>query len=498
MNGTYEVTQYDAGLTTYQIRCTDGVRYGVRSLRVMWNLSPPSLLFVPADSSGWQGDTMRLFWRSTLHPCTASGGDAGDGWAGSKVTNGEQFVPLLRTGAIRYTMTCGSGSTQVTQTAEVSSRAPIAELTPASNNMRVNNEVLVMQSAAGATCTRSGGAPGDGWAAVTGSYPLRLTSAVPGTFHYVLTCHGGPNGSPTSAEASMDLTFTNDPPVATLSASPSIATVIPPGPLGGDLTPYFVGLSWTSNVAPCQLTYDGPGDEDGNVNPGRFDLSASGSWNAIGTVVGAYVFRVTCTRDGITSTATTTAQFVPPAPAVAVYLQTATPVANEPFQLGWSATTSPCVASGGAAGDGWAGAMAGTSGGKSVTLTAQGTYVYGVSCGVAPDIASGSVSVTIGAPAVAFEPHDAEALVGRGVILRWVSTVGPCTQTGEWANTATHPAISGNVVISSSPGTRTYGIRCGTTTVVEASTQVAYLPQPTVDITASVASINVNQPVTLS
>jgi hypothetical protein len=45
---------------------------------------------------------------------------------------------------------------------------------------------------------------------------------------------------------------------------------------------------------------------------------------------------------------------------------------------------------------------------------------------------------------------------------------------------------------------RTYTLRCGRSEFIEASTQITWLPSPTVDISASAATPSVNQPVTLS
>lgn len=500
-SGTYEVTQYDAGLTTYTIRCTDGVRFAIRSVRVMWNLSQPSLLLSPSDSSGWLGTSIRMFWRATAMPCTASGGLAGDGWAGAKAGTGTLDLPLLQAGVARYTMICGTGPRAASQTVEVGAAAPIAMLTPATDNMRVNSQVQVMQSAGGASCTRTGGAPGDGWTEVTGSYPLRLTSAVAGTYRYTLTCYGGPNGSPAPAEATMDLTFTNDAPMATLSASPAVGVVFPAGPVA-DLTgasPYHVGLSWTSNVAPCQLTYDGPGAEDGNVNP-AMDLPASGSWNAVGTVIGTYVFRVTCRSGNDEATATATAEFIPQPPRVQMYVDpTIARARDQPFTIHWAASISPCVASGGSPGDGWASPATATNHTPSITVTTPGTYEYRMTCGTAPDTVSSSITITVAPSMVVFEPHPAQVLTTHGVVLRWNGTVGNCVLTGDWSSTiGAYFASGSNVAYSSTPGTRTYGVRCGLSNFVEATTQVTYLPVPTVDITASVPSTTVSQPVTLS
>jgi hypothetical protein len=121
-----------------------------------------------------------------------------------------------------------------------------------------------------------------------------------------------------------------------------------------------------------------------------------------------------------------------------------------------------------------------------------------MTCGTAPGVVSGTVAVTLPEAAVSFDPHPTETYVGRGVVLRWTGTVGPCTLSGDWSSPTTFPANGGNVVIGDGVGTRTYGVRCGTSSIVEATTQVTFVPLPVVDITASSPRVAVNTPVTLS
>jgi lysyl endopeptidase len=498
VNGTYEVIQYTPGLTTYTIRCTDGTRFAIRSIRVTWNESSPQVVLSPADTSGWQGNTMRMYWRSTVVPCTASGGVAGDGWAGAKTATGSLDVPMLQSGDTTYTLNCGSGTRTATQTVQVRAFAPVATLTPTTNNIRVNSHVLVMQQAGGTSCTRTGGAPGDGWTDVTGGYSLRLTSAVAGTFHYTLTCSGGPNGSVAPAVATMDLTFTNDAPAATLTPSRLTAEIHPAGPIA-DITgpsPYSIAFTWISNVEPCQLTYDGPGTADGAVNP-SVDFPAGGTLSSFQTIAGTYEYRITCTNGSDTATATTTVQFNPAPPRTTLRLITEHVASNEPFVLAWNSNTGPCVATGGAPGDGWEGPKS-SSNHTTITLTAPGSYLYAMTCGSAPDAAAAEVTVQIEPPAVSFLPHAPQMLSGSGIALGWDSSIGPCVQTGDWASTFTRAAYDGNVAIYYGTGVRTYGIRCGTTSFVEATTEVNWIPHPSVNITADVSYTYVNQPVTLS
>jgi hypothetical protein len=494
-SGTFQVSRQTPGISNYTLRCGDGTRFGARTVSVSWYEEPPSLSLSIPGGNHYVGDVVRIDWAANVSACVASGGAAGDGWAGARARTGSVDVTLTQQGASQFTLTCGTGSRQISRTVGVDARLPLASLRAIANNLRIGNDVVLLVTADG-TCVRTGGVPGDGWTTSTSTLPFRTTASTAGTYRFTLTCGGGS----TSSSSSVDVVFTNAPPTATLTSDKAVATAVPAGPIG-DITgdsPFTIKLTWDSNIAPCVLSYDGPGSEDGFVGSSTMNQPAAGTLTSAQNVPGTYIYRITCAHGADTSTATTTVEFQAQLPYVSIITATEFIAANEPVYVGWSTNASPCTASGGFAGDGWAGPRAGTSGSTNVTPTTPGTYTYTLSCGTAPDIATGSVSFTLGAPAVAFETHDARATVGTGVILRWHGTVGPCVQTDEWANAAERPANSGNVVVGNSTGVKTYGVRCGTTNVVEASTQVEYVARPTVDITASSTSVAVNQPVTLN
>lgn len=493
VNGSFEVTQYEAGITTYSIRCAAGAQFAISSVRVLWNLGPPSLLFSPGGSSGILGNNQRMFWRSTVLPCVATGGSAGDGWAGPKVATGSQDVPLLQPGDISYTLTCGSGPLAATQTYTVRSYAPIATLEPNTTTIRAGNEILVMQAAYGTSCTRTGGAPGDGWTAVDHSYPLRLRTSVPGTYRYTLTCHAGPHGSPAPAEAVMDLTFTNDTPAVSLTASQPSAEIS-----GGILlhTPQFaIRFAWIANVAACQLSYDGPGNNDGNAHPSK-DMPARGESEQFQFVPGTYVYRVECGSGAEAVSATATVDYLPNTPRVDVWRDsTLTLARDQSFYIYVDSNLQPCVKGGGSPGDGWAGS---TTTPQMISISTPGTFVYTATCGTSPNEVSDSLTVVIPPASLAFEPHPAEVLMNHGVELRWNGTVGNCVFTGDWSSTFPRFATGSAITSSNTPGIKTFGVRCGLSNFIEATTQINFLPVPTVNISANSTTAAVNQPVTLS
>ena len=267
-NGSLLIVQYDPSVATYTLRCSNGSSYAERSVQIAWVHGAP---FVELRRDGFQSldviaSGMRLEWRSNVRPCVATGGGIGDGWPGPKtpVTQGTQDIAFTEAGTITWSITCGSGTRTLTKshTQEI---VPVAvELRPPATNMRVNQPVpMIIPTVWGQSCTRTGGAPGDNWPGPQSLLNLtsNYTSAVPGTFTYTLTCTSGSH----TASDSVDLTFTNDTPVATLSASVASSHVLPPDPSTTFPHPNAVQFSWTSNMAPCRLGYDGPGVEDAEV-----------------------------------------------------------------------------------------------------------------------------------------------------------------------------------------------------------------------------------------
>jgi hypothetical protein len=291
----------------------------------------------------------------------------------------------------------------------------------------------------------------------------------------------------------MDLTFTNDPPAATLIASQPTAEV----GRWVDLPRYAIHFRWQSNVAPCQLTYDGPGENDGSVTS---QDAAAGDLPSYQFVPGTYVYRITCSNGNDVATATTTVDYLPPGPRVDVYIDDSIrPARDERFTIYWDTNQSPCVASGGNPGDGWAGPQTTSYGTPVVSAPTAGTHVYTMTCGTGADTVTSSDTLVIPPSAIAFEAHETETLMGRRVELKWQGTVGNCIPIGDWTSSLMPMRSSGSeYVYSDTPGMRTYTIRCGLSDFVEATTHVNYLPLPTVDLSASAVTATVNQPITLS
>jgi hypothetical protein len=266
-----------------------------------------------------------------------------------------------------------------------------------------------------------------------------------------------------------------------------------------DIPRYAIHFAWQSNVGPCQLSYDGPGDNDGPVHP-SMDAPAAYEWVSYQSTPGIYVYRITCRNGADEATATTTVEYLATPPRVEIYVDTTVPKSrDQTFTLNWSSNVPSCMASGGYPGDGWAGAQSDNSGFPYISIGTAGTWTYTMTCGSGAGAVTSSVDVVIPPPSLTFEPHVSQRLMSQGIELRWNGTVGNCVKTGDWAADPFPLFSSGSAITSSgTPGLKTFGIRCGLSNYIEATTQVEFLPVPVVQITASPLSALVNQPVTLS
>ncbi len=186
-DGSFDVTQFEPGYTNYTLRCTDGTRTAVRTLQIIWTHSAPALVFGAQNSTEFVGGNARLFWRSNVTPCVATGGRVGDGWAGTRPARGSVDIPLSQPGSFNYAMTCGTGSRTVSANTNVGAQSPVAQLQALSNNMRVNHLATLTQTAYGASCVRTGGVPGDGWEGATSNFPIQCN--VDGSRHLAIYAH---------------------------------------------------------------------------------------------------------------------------------------------------------------------------------------------------------------------------------------------------------------------------------------------------------------------
>jgi lysyl endopeptidase len=107
-SGSVKVSSLTGGHIEYVLSCQTVDRVGQAAVAVDWTYTQP-VAWVGADSPTVNvGDAIHLNWYSNIGPCTASGGQTGDGWAGAKDSSGIQTVPTSRAGTAVYTLTCGT------------------------------------------------------------------------------------------------------------------------------------------------------------------------------------------------------------------------------------------------------------------------------------------------------------------------------------------------------------------------------------------------------
>ncbi len=117
-SGSKAVSETAAGNYSYALKCS---AVGVSSsATVAVAVTVPSVTLSATAASITLGQPVTLNWSSqNATACVASGGESGDGWSGSKPTQGNINVTPQSAGTISYTLTCSSGPQSARATATV-------------------------------------------------------------------------------------------------------------------------------------------------------------------------------------------------------------------------------------------------------------------------------------------------------------------------------------------------------------------------------------------
>jgi hypothetical protein len=491
--GALPITNFTPGYVTYSLTCNIGNMQGHGSADVYWNFVAATTGLVGPAAPVMVGGTFSVSWSANVTPCVATGGVAGDGWAGSKAAYGIQNVLALHAGTTAYTLSCGSGARAAATTITVYVVPPHITLSANANQIRTGQNVTLQWSGGGASggqCVPSGGAATDIWTSssltvnVNGS--ATLTETTPGAYTYTLTC----SGDGQSATSSVSVVFVPDPPAISLIAvAPQqqvYSITAPAGPGSPDLL-------WSSNIDGCYLTAIGPNGARAVTLEGQFP---SGSAADVVYTPGQYTYTLQCgILTGALFASTTINWVATRAPGTLTASDTRW-VANSPYSLSWSSSTGPCIAAGGSGSDGWAGAKD-TAGKQTLSESAQGTYLFTLTCGSSQS----QVAVIVGAPGITLTASTNYLTQGNPTTLSWASTVSPCTYLDGSQGTAVTPvAVDPTGSATSIPpswGTYLYTVTCGSgAQVIQATTQVNV--QPVTLLTANPTSATVNAPITLT
>ena len=304
----------------------------------------PTVSLTAAPASLTLGASATLTWSSTnATACTASGN-----WTGSRGPSGTEANTPTAAGPASYTLTCtgagGSGSATATVTV-AAPPAPTVSLSAAPSSIIQGAATNLTWSSTNATaCTASGNWTGS--RGPSGTEANTPTAAGPAS--YTLTCTGaGGSGSATAAVT------VNAPSTVSISAASTTIT------LGSAST-----LTWTSaSTSTCTASGDWSGTR-----------ATSGSEAVTPTTTGLRNYTLTCTGAGGSATGTASVQ-VNPIPTVSLGANPATIIIGASSTLIWSSTNATSCNATGA----WTGSR-GTSGSETVTPTATGQSVYGLSC----------------------------------------------------------------------------------------------------------------------
>ena len=508
--GQQTLTASALGPFIYTLTCGTGNR--TSSAQVTVTVVAPSISTMYGDANQLRiGQPVNLQWTNGGN-CVASGGNSGDGWAGSVFSSQNGANGISRTvtettaGTYVYTVTCtGAGlSSKSSLTLTFTNAPPSVTLTPtpgspqvdtdpdstiASANLHLNFTANVRPCAI--DYTGPGNVKGSVYVS-NDSFPNGSaldSQGVAGAYLYTVTCGTGAN----QAKATSSVTYYTDHPAVTLNLNN-------PWPQG-----YGSPVTWSSNVFPCTGTGGTSGDGWGSAKGGP-----AGSQTVTESQLGSLTFGITCGSGSQVATAQAATTVI--TPTASITASAATLPINSVLDIQWTANFEPCSSIISPPGtQGW-GTILGMTGGFQTSEPVQGTYTYTVICAGAQ--ASTQVTFTGTAQTATLVASPSTAPVNSSVTLSWNSLIGSaCSAAGGsgtdgWSGSL---QFSGSrSVTSAAAKTVTYSVNCsypqgqGQT---QAQTQVMYTPvtstttsapTPGVTLSASASSQFVGDQVTLT
>jgi hypothetical protein len=487
-SGSVVLTSSTGGAVTYALNCLIGPQIGAGSVVVNWDFLPP-YVDLTGGSQGplTLGASTGTNWESNVQPCVASGGVAGDGWAGAQPTSGSFATTVTQLGLTQYTLTCGTGSNSATASVGVYGVEPYVTLVSRTPQVITGSSVDLnwFTYGTGAHCTQSGGSPNEGWANQAFG---PLSESVPGTYIYTITCTGGGQ----TATSSQTVVVTSGTPAISLTA-PVPQQQIETGAL--DLP--ALDLVWSSNIDDCVIDY--------TSNSGLSQaivLTEDGTTGAVTdseTSPGVITYTLECG----TLTASTTIDWVANAPPAVLSVSDMTWAAQVAYPLSWNSSAGPCSGSGGASGDGWAGPKTQT-GTQSVSESQPGTYMFTLTCGSGGAATTSNVAIQVPVPFIQMysSPGITPGTELPETIITWSATVGPCTYVdGSSANSVgiIVPPTGSATPSPSASGLYVFTLQCGAgaNTLYAATVAPVQANAPTT-LSVSVTSAAVDAPITIT
>jgi hypothetical protein len=227
------------------------------------------------------------------------------------------------------------------------------------NSTQVNTYPMTLEwSSNAASCTASGGVPGDGWTGtLAGSGTRQVSYSGEGEITYRLTCPLAGGGTISDA-----VTVAWTPPVPATYASVNKTAAWPTTP---------IELSWKSNYGPCSVAVLNGATLSANL-PSEGTLLVSS--DAPATVT----YRVTCGATGQSSYANALVSFMPP--VLQMVSSGAVRRPGEVYRLEWGSYADTCIPIGGSPGDDWSSIVRPGIGQARLDLTVKGTFDYTLRC----------------------------------------------------------------------------------------------------------------------
>ena len=166
-SGSVKVSSPAGGHVEYGLSCRTADHVGNATVGVDWTYVQPVAWVGVSSDSVEVGHPIELSWYSNLGPCTASGGQTGDGWAGAKEGSGTQTVSAVKAGKIAFTLTCGTYAHVASYKATVTVSAPGSAGAPVT--VGANPPAAVAATPPSASPTTTGASPGSSSANDVGS-----------------------------------------------------------------------------------------------------------------------------------------------------------------------------------------------------------------------------------------------------------------------------------------------------------------------------------------
>ncbi len=493
------LTETVAGRYTYTVSCGPSNSPSVAQVSETFTNDPPTAVLTAVAAqqtinlSTYYAPAPTLTWLSNVEPCSinyagpANGTDVSDWPALGSYPEAEQIAGLYT-----YTLTCGSGSNQVSDTATINwvqASPPQVTLSAGGPEQILANGLWLTWSTNVLPCTASGGSPGDGWSGLVvfdpGSGVFATSTAVketaPGSYTYTLTCGIGSTGQ---AQTTVVLNNAGGNQLTFEAATAGVFTGQP------------VQLSWNSTLSPCTGYGGSPTDGWNTTHPAQGTAQ-------LNEPAAQYLYSLVC---GTGVQAVEAQVSVSVSQANSVYIDwESTPiigVVGQGITLAWSAEqAASCTATGGVSGDGWAGSLPGT-GSVFINEKSAGTDTYTLVCqnGSLSDQSSWTTQWVSAATATLVASSQTVAF-GAPFTLTWNSS-NATSCMASWPAAAGSSQPSGTSTIEETSGaSHTYSITCsGNYSSAQAQVTVNFVAAstPTVTLSASTARATVGTFITLT